>query len=328
MRAVLVFLVCSRVIAAAIPISVVSLTSQVPWHVTLDNYALPPGTLPVAASSSQLFTGLATNNNAIGAGYNAAGDLFVLLNTGVGSPGPVLKFSAGVQSTVIASVDGFGFGAAMAIDASNNIFVVANDGSIVKYTAPGYAATTFAPNTYGFFGLAIDSTNQIVAVGLPVSDLELYRISQAGAVTTLNNNILPTAGAINGIAFDSSQNIYIAYPNAFGTAGAIGKFTSAGTLVNAAFASFVTGTNNYVVGLAFDPVGQHFYTSTQTFSTGANSKTWSVSMTGVVTQFASTAYPFGVESIAGPLPVAAPVTSHCRVFGQLPSTGIVCLARP
>jgi len=172
-----------------------------------------------------------------------AQNLFVGTSGGIGS---ILKFTPdGTQSSFNSGLPAL----ALAFNSAGDLFEAdIGSGNIYEFT-PGGVRSIFASGVVGGFGLAFNSAGDLFAA----ADYGIYRFTPDGTQSTFASGLFDTWG----LAFNSAGDLF-ATANRFGS---ILEFTPDG-----AQSTFASGLNDYLGGLAFQPVPEPASLSLLAFS--------------------------------------------------------------
>ena len=197
-----------------------------------------------------------------GLAFDHFGNLFVASTTfdGTSYQGTILEITPlGVQTT-FASVDGDLYLAGLAIDSSDNVFVMAltsgpNFASIIYKFTPDGVQSTFGsiPTPSQSFGLAFDQAGNLFAADTFNQSVFKFAPDGTKSVFVGPSAFNPETGPA-GLAFDRSANLFVSTESEQLLIGndTILKFTPQG--VRTTFATELT----YPRGLAFDRSGNLF----------------------------------------------------------------------
>lgn len=204
-----------------------------------------------------------------GLAFDSAGNLFVACNICVGrcevTRPTILKITPDGTQTVFATMPVSFTAEGLAIDHSDNVFVLAvkpfNLSTIYKFTPNGigrpFGGVNHYPGTEGF-GLAFDSAGNLFAADALAQTI--YEFAPDGTRSIfVGPEAFGTGGPI-GLAFDQSGNLFVVFND--GDFAGILKFTPTGVET-----TFASGLNN-ARGLAFDSVGNLFVAEIPPFASG------------------------------------------------------------
>lgn len=268
-------------------------------------YALPYGTLPVAATSTWTNSSLVSGN--FGVAEDSSGNAYAI-GTTTSTGDTILKFAAGTGTgtgsptsfAVLSS--GTSFTGPMAIDSSGNVYAavdVAGTGDFIyAYTSSGGGPTTIPGSGSLVPGaLAVDGSGNLWEgeVGSPYHINKI--IPSSGAVTLFAS--LGGSHSPKGITFDNSGNLYISAVSFSSTL--IYKLAACG----GAISTFSTISTNVLGWVAFDPVASNVYYSGQGASSAVN-HSYIYNLGGTQSTFASTVSTGVFDQVAGPVPTGTP----------------------
>jgi len=206
-------------------------------------------------------------NRPRGLAFDSAGNLFVVTTFADATfHSAILKFTPDGTQHVFAVIPASFFGQGVAIDSSDNVFVMTSHSSfqlsIIYKFSPDGAGIPFAilpDHPSQGFDLAFDSTDNLFA-----TDAIAQRIYKFAPDSPRNTFVGPEAfseGGPIGLAFDAFGNLFVSAAEST-SRGVILKFTPDG-----AESTFATGLNN-PRGLVFDSAGNLFVAEIPFFATG------------------------------------------------------------
>jgi sugar lactone lactonase YvrE len=213
-----------------------------------------------------------------GEAFDSSGNLFVAVttldpNTGNGT-GAILKILPNGTQTTFANVNGPSnnfFLSGLAIDNSDNVFVMAEDSNdsnqastIYKFT-PAAVQSTFGSIPGQGIGLAFDSAGNLFAADAGDANGQnqaIYEFAPDGARTIFIGSSAFAPGTLpDGLAFDCHGNLFVS------TEGNPGNDTLLDFTPDGVESTFATGLNT-PRGLAFDSSGNLFVAENPLTTTG------------------------------------------------------------
>jgi sugar lactone lactonase YvrE len=188
-----------------------------------------------------------------GLAFDSVGNLFVATTfCGATCNSTILKITPGGTQNVFASIPSSFFGEGVAIDGSDNVFVMAiayntNTSIIFKFTRDGMRRPFGVVPGEGF-GLAFDSAGNLFAADHVTG--AIYEFAPDGRRSTFaDKSAFPGFSSPNRLTFDRFGNLFVSTTGNFppvASENAILKFTA-----NGAETTFATGLN-FPDGLAVD----------------------------------------------------------------------------
>ncbi|MFI5136861.1 MAG: putative Ig domain-containing protein [Sphingobacteriales bacterium] len=263
--------------------------------------------------------------------FDSSGNAYVLNVSG--GTGVVYKFSStGAYVATLNPRGGTGFisGFAIAIDASNNLFVSeTGNGNVYEFTTAGVSSNTIAITGGNPEGIVTDPSGNFYVVGR--GNRAVYKYNAAG---TLISTVVTGLNTPYGLAIDGSGNLYVGDS---GT-GLVSEYNASGTLItsisgltnpegiatDASDNVYVTDATNGTL-IKYSTIGGYYLTGTLpaglSFSNTTGVFTGTPTTIFGPTTYTVTAYSYGV-------PGTTTVTLSCILpapaISYTPSTDVYC----
>ena len=279
----------------------------------VDNF----GNIGAAVAPSNVATYATTTMLPFSIAFDSTGKLYVANS----SNNKVASYTATNPATLIDAnyITGQSNPTFIAIDKTDNLYISnqnnTNTNSISKYNSTGGVVNAnYISNINTALGIAFDATGNLYVVSNFSKTVSEY--STANPTTGVFLSSFSTGSSNpNGIAIDSAGFIYIS-----NTDGSIGKFSSSGAVINATFATGLTGAYS----LSFDTSDNLYVGITASTGVFANSVV-RVTPSGAVSKYVTgLSLPAGVNFYNGNLYAAnASGTTVAKVTQAVPATTAV-----